>query len=81
MTHALKTTPAFFADIKSGSKPFEVRKNDRNFKVGDRILLQEYHPEKGYTGEEWEGSITYILDDAEFCKKGFVVFAIKEREN
>jgi hypothetical protein len=81
MTHALKTTPESFADIKKGEKGFDVRKNDRSFKVGDKVLLQEHHPEKGYTGEEWEGTITYIMDDAELCKKGFVIFALKEREN
>jgi hypothetical protein len=80
MTHALKTIPAFFADIASGKKQFEVRKNDRNFKAGDKILLQEYDPEKGYTGQEWEGSITYLMDNPDYCKKGFVIFSIKERE-
>ena len=63
MTHALKTEPPFFKHVVEGSKLFEIRKNDRLFKVGDKILLQEYIPEASkYTGQEWEGSITYILD-------------------
>lgn len=79
MTHALKTWPAYFQAIESGSKRFEVRKADRNFKVGDRILLQEYNStEKVYTGKEWDGVITFLMDDPEFVKKGFVVFGIKE---
>ena len=45
MTHALKTLPEYFAAVKDGSKPFEVRKNDRDFKKGDKVLLQEHHPE------------------------------------
>ena len=77
MTHALKTVPPFFKDIVEGKKTFEVRKNDRHFQVGDKVLLQEWHTDK-YTGQEWEGKITYILDHADYCKKGFVIFGIEE---
>jgi hypothetical protein len=77
MTHALKTVPPFFKDVVEGKKTFEVRKNDRLFKVGDKLLLQEFHGDK-YTGQEWEGHITYILDSSDFCKKGFVIMGIQE---
>lgn len=81
MTQALKCHPKYFKDVKSGLKPFEVRKNDRDFAVGQKLLLQEYDPEtEKYTGEEWEGSITYILDDPNYVKKGFVIFAIQETQ-
>lgn len=81
MTHALKTMPESFSEIKKGVKPFDIRRNDRNFKVSDKVLLQEHDPAKGYTGEEWEGTISYIFDDPELCKKGYVVLSLKEREN
>lgn len=81
MTHALKTWPPFFEAIESGSKTFEVRKADRPFKVGDKILLQEYDmEEKSYTGKEWYGHITYIMDDPNYVKKGFVIFGIREND-
>jgi len=81
MTHALKTWPKYFKAVTSGLKPFEVRKNDRTFNSGDKILLQEFDPEKSeYTGEEWEGVITYTMGDPEFVKKGYIVFGIKEKE-
>ena len=35
MIHALKTEPRFYEPAKQGLKPFEVRKNDRDFKIGD----------------------------------------------
>lgn len=44
MTHELKTWPEFFEAIQSGKKKFEVRKNDRDFKTGDTLLLKEYDP-------------------------------------
>lgn len=51
MIHALKTEPHFYEPAKQGLKPFEVRKNDRDFKIGDYLALNEYDPEKGcYTG-------------------------------
>lgn len=81
MTHALKTVPPYFKDIVDGTKTFEIRKNDRLFKVGDKLLLQEYLPkEDKYSGQEWEGIITYILDNPDYCKKGFITMGIKQKE-
>lgn len=81
MTHALKTEPIFFKAIVDGIKTFEARKHDRPFKVGDRLLLQEYHVEnEKYSGSEWNGEITYILDSPDYCKKNYVILGIKEKE-
>lgn len=35
MIHQLKCDSKFFEDVASGKKTFEVRKNDRDFFVGD----------------------------------------------
>jgi len=51
--HRLKTWPQFFQPALEGRKPFEVRVNDRDFKVGDTLLLQEYDlASRTYTGRE-----------------------------
>lgn len=42
MTHHLKTKPEYFQAVINGKKPFEIRYNDRNFQVGDRVILEEY---------------------------------------
>lgn len=39
MIHQLKTESKYFDQIRYGHKTFEVRKNDRNFKVGDYLGL------------------------------------------
>lgn len=39
-THELKILPKYFSEVYSGNKTFEVRKNDRNFKVGDMLILK-----------------------------------------
>lgn len=63
MTHALKTWPEFYKAVESGKKKFEVRVNDRPFKTGDILLLQEYDNDvKQYTGKELQKRITYILN-------------------
>lgn len=40
--HDLKCIPPYFDDILAGRKPFEVRKNDRNYEVGDHLRLREW---------------------------------------
>ena len=42
MIHHLKTKPEYFQAVINGKKPFEIRYNDRNFKTGDRVILEEY---------------------------------------
>lgn len=42
MIHHLKTLPQYFQAIIDKRKPFEIRENDRNFKVGDWVVLEEF---------------------------------------
>lgn len=84
MTQALKTHPEYFKAIESGEKTFDIRKDDRGYKVGQTLLLQEFDPEKQqYTGKELNYIITYILRDVpKFgLKPGFCILSIKEKEN
>ena len=60
--HYLKTWPVFYADVECGAKTFEVRKNDRNFQVGDILCLREYEPKtKEYSGENLLVSVDYTI--------------------
>lgn len=74
--HDLKIRSGFFRAIVSGEKTFEIRKNDRNFKVGDMLLLREYEQEtEDYTGQGLLKKITYITDFEQ--KEGYVVMSIR----
>lgn len=78
-THDLKTWPEFFQAVREGRKPFEIRRNDRDFKEGDKLRLEEFDPKTGkFTGEvEWV-EVGYMLDDPAFTglRAGFVAMAI-----
>jgi hypothetical protein len=82
MTHALKTDPEYFQAILDGKKTFEVRKKDRPFKTGERLLLQEFDRSEGeYSGRETERWIIYILEGGRFgIDEGYVVMGLKEIE-
>lgn len=58
--HELKCLPEYFHEVWTVKKRFELRKDDRDFRVGDRVLLREFDGEK-YTGREVMCGILYIL--------------------
>lgn len=78
-THFLKIQPIWFEDVKSGKKNFEIRQNDRNFAVGDILVLQEYDHGQ-YTGREIQKEIEYIYhgDGYYGLAEGFCVLGIKD---
>ncbi len=61
--HELKIYPKYFEEVLKGNKNFEIRKNDRNFQLGDKILLREWDNIK-YTGRTISAEITYVLSDS-----------------
>ncbi len=62
MTHKLKCWPNYFDDLMSGKKTFEVRVNDRDFKVGDVLELQEFSPTRScYLSRKLTLRVNYIL--------------------
>lgn len=76
-THDLKILPEFYQAVKKGEKTFEVRKNDRDFKKYDVIILREWD-EKNYTGKWIAKKIGYILPGGQFgIEEGYVVLGLK----
>lgn len=57
-THELKIYPKYFEAILDGKKTFEIRKDDRDFQVGDSIVLKEWDNIK-YSGREIQAIIKY----------------------
>lgn len=74
-THELKIYPKYFEAIWDGKKTFEIRKNNRNFHVGDSIVLREFDNIK-YSGREIHATIKYMLDDTFIgLAEGYVAFS------
>ena len=77
--HEFKTVNPFFENFWSGLKDFEVRKNDRNFKVGDRIKLVEFGESKNYVPRFILKDVKYILKGGQYgIENGYVVLGLKD---
>lgn len=84
-THELKVWPEFFPALLDGRKTFELRKDDRGFGVGDKLVLREYAPgEKVYTGRSIQKTVTYVIygDDERVAgfglKPGFAILGLSK---
>ena len=79
MVHTLKTWIEYFEEVLMGHKTFEIRKNDRDFKVGDMLILREWDNSKEiFTGRSIAVNVIYILKGGSFgLEDGFVIMSIK----
>jgi hypothetical protein len=78
MIHVLKTWTEYFNAVAADEKTFEVRKDDRNYQVGDTLILKEWdNLRKSHTGSQTCVEVTYILKDPQFVKDGYVIMGIK----
>ena len=87
VTHDLKTDPKIYEDMmRPCSKNFEIRKDDRGFKVHDFLRLkQTKHTGKEmaegkplvYTGKQADFAVGYILRGSEYgLMDGYVAMAL-----
>jgi len=74
MIHELKTIDPYYDDILEGIKKFEIRLNDRDFKVGDNLILHNTQNGK-CTGLFIRAKIIYITDFMQ--KENYIVMGIE----
>lgn len=75
--HQLKIEPGHFRDVQLGLKRAEVRRDDRGFRVGDHVVLREYHDHFGYIGGVITARISHILTGGYGLQPGFVVLSLR----
>lgn len=85
MIHELKTDPEVFEETNAGRKVFEIRYDDRNYQVGDELILKEtrYPGEEmkqgkplEYTGRVCAVRVSYILRGPCYgLKEGWVIMS------
>lgn len=74
--HELKCWPEYFQAVLDGVKMFEIRKNDRDFKVGDWLHLQEWCPKtQAYTGRSTKREVAYSTGWEQ--KPGYIVMGLR----
>jgi hypothetical protein len=63
--------------MHEGNKNFELRKNDRNYQVGDTLILREFWPlDQKYTGNILTMKVQHMLKGGNFgVQKDFVVMS------
>jgi hypothetical protein len=81
--HILKTWTEYYDAITHPSlryrKTFEIRKFDRDYRVGDYLWLHDYNPEENdFTGRQCFRLVTYLLDKQPFVSEDYVVMALME---
>ena len=77
--HHIKLGASFFAEVESGEKTFELRKNDRDYKKGDILEMMEFKDGKN-TGRIVRVLVTYILTEFTGLEDGYCIMAIKLME-
>ena len=88
--HILKLNERYFDAVANGIKTFEIRKNDRDYKVGDTLVLKEVNDDGKFLtyadhnlgmnlNYEVKVAVTYVLthDEFEGIKEGYVALGIR----
>lgn len=73
----LKIERQYFDLVKSRIKTFEVRKNDKNYQVGDLLVLVVFENGR-WTSERVYVRVIYMTDYEQ--KQGYVVLGIEKEE-
>lgn len=80
ITHDLKIYPEFFSAVCTGVKRAELRKNDRDYRVGDTLHLTKTPRGSCHqTGEFINVKITHIADVGEWMP-GYVLLSVELQE-
>lgn len=62
--HHLKVIQPYYDQLYLGLKHFELRRFDRDYKVGDILVLQEYDPNTSqFSGSNIEKQVTMVLSN------------------
>ena len=73
--HKLKLEQPFFDDKRQDRKDWEIRKNDRNFKVGDTVDFQKYPVIIGVEMYYQNCEILTLLEGGKYgLEEGYCIF-------
>lgn len=79
--HEIKCWPSFFGEVQTGNKTFELRKDDRNYQIGDVLHIRCYDPvTKTYDGRAALKKIGYmVIGGSGFgLSEGYVAMSLRD---
>jgi ParB family chromosome partitioning protein len=75
--HLIKCYDVFFNDLLN-VKMFELRKDDRNYQVGDVLEISEYVPNVYLTGRVKYAIVTYKLSCFAGLEQGYCILGLRK---
>jgi len=80
IVHRVKIEPRYIERLLSGQKTFEIRKNDRDYQVGDRLSMYPYYPSGTFIHHDTErrnveADIVYM--STAYQQEGYCVLGIE----
>lgn len=74
--HEVKLAAMYYDDVKTGKKTFELRKNDRNYKEGDKLHMLEFKDGR-HTGRTISADIVYLMEEYTGLTEGYCILGIR----
>lgn len=74
--HYIRLAATYFDDVAAGVKTFELQKNDRGYKTGDMLEMNEFKDGRN-TGRMIRCKVTYMLEDYAGLTEGYCILGIK----
>lgn len=75
MKHEIKCVQPHFEEVWHRRKPFEVRRDDRDYQPGDVVVIREWDS-LGYGYRSCVFVIGYVLRGYAAIRKGYCVFGL-----
>lgn len=77
--HSIRLAKTYFNDVASGKKSFELRKNDREYKVGDMLEMLEFADGRN-TGRIIQAEVVYMLEGYTGLEEGYCILGISVKK-
>lgn len=75
--HEIKIEPQYFKKAAADLKPWELRINDRDYKVGDILFLCEWDPEKKeFTGKSLKRKVVEVFKNLPYLPEDVVIMTV-----
>ena len=74
--HDIRLAAMYFEDVAKGKKTFELRKNDRDYKVEDILEMMEFKDGKN-TGRIIRAEVIYLLENYTGLSEDYCIMGIK----